>query len=286
MMERPERLALIIGAMKSGTTSLFDLLATHPEVAGSRYKEPEYFSKSGVSSTEREHDRPYLDLWQHWDPSRHRLALEASTAYTMPHAQSPADGVARFAERWGADVRLVYIMRHPVERVASHFRHSASHVPERFARDRAGVLQGAIRISSYATQLGPWVERFGRDRILLLSFEELQRSGPELLQRTCTFLGIDPGHTFVRVAEPSNVSWPVLLTKLARSPRFGAIWQPLPAPLRKALKNLARKATGRFLVKLTAAERREATERLRPEVARLASEYGFDPGWDMRSAET
>ena len=40
---RPWNFAIIIGAMKSGTTSLFDLLSQHPEVAGSRSKEPDFF---------------------------------------------------------------------------------------------------------------------------------------------------------------------------------------------------------------------------------------------------
>ena len=49
-MQRPSNFALIIGAMKSGTTSLFHLLAQHPEIAAASVKEPNYFSSDDVYS--------------------------------------------------------------------------------------------------------------------------------------------------------------------------------------------------------------------------------------------
>ena len=42
---RPEQYALIIGAMKCATTSLFAYLAEHPAIAPSTVKEPEFFSR-------------------------------------------------------------------------------------------------------------------------------------------------------------------------------------------------------------------------------------------------
>ena len=39
----PKRFGLIIGAMKCGTTTLFNHLACHPQLAASRVKEPSFF---------------------------------------------------------------------------------------------------------------------------------------------------------------------------------------------------------------------------------------------------
>ena len=42
---KPDRFAFIIGAMKAGTTSLFEILSQHPQVCPSKTKEPDYFIK-------------------------------------------------------------------------------------------------------------------------------------------------------------------------------------------------------------------------------------------------
>ena len=41
----PDNFSIIIGAMKSGTTSLFEVLAQHPEICGAKKKEIDYFVK-------------------------------------------------------------------------------------------------------------------------------------------------------------------------------------------------------------------------------------------------
>ena len=74
---------IIVGAMKAGTTSLFDYLKAHPAICPAMMKEPEYFTHyqhhgfraRGINI------KQYSDLWQ-FDPSQHRYALEASTGYT------------------------------------------------------------------------------------------------------------------------------------------------------------------------------------------------------------
>ena len=73
-----KRLALIVGAMRSGTTSLFHYLAAHPQVAASADKEPDYFSSDKVFAR-----GPgwYEELFS-FDPARHTIRLEASTNYS------------------------------------------------------------------------------------------------------------------------------------------------------------------------------------------------------------
>ncbi|MCZ6773756.1 MAG: sulfotransferase [Proteobacteria bacterium] len=114
---RPRNLALIIGAMKCGTTSLFRILAQHPEIAPSREKEPEFFSDEAIFACGMDW---YLDLWE-WDPARHKIALEASTGYSKTPFRP---GVAkRISEVENAKFRFIYMMRNPVDRIVSHTRH-------------------------------------------------------------------------------------------------------------------------------------------------------------------
>ena len=49
--DKPNNFVFIIGAMKSGTTSLFDILSQHPQVCPSKTKEPDYFTKDSNENT-------------------------------------------------------------------------------------------------------------------------------------------------------------------------------------------------------------------------------------------
>ena len=75
--EHPDSFALIIGAMKSGTTSLFDILSQHPQICPSKTKEPDYF----VQDRDDKERESYLSLWN-WNSNSHVVALESSVAYT------------------------------------------------------------------------------------------------------------------------------------------------------------------------------------------------------------
>ena len=74
----PTRFLIIIGAMKSGTTTLFRLLAQHPQIARPSEKEPHFFSRAERFENGLSH---YQNLWK-WRPGFHKVALEASTGYT------------------------------------------------------------------------------------------------------------------------------------------------------------------------------------------------------------
>jgi len=96
--------AIIVGAMKSGTTYLFSLLEQHPEVAGCKIKEPEYFVKNDYDNNAIE---KYFKLWN-FDYAKHKIAIEASTSYTKaPYFTSPAERI----KQSGINTKFIYIMR-------------------------------------------------------------------------------------------------------------------------------------------------------------------------------
>lgn len=279
---RPERLALIIGAMKSGTTSLFEYLAEHPAVAASDPKEPAYFTgaphdwdaaRDGVRD-----DAWYFARWR-WDAARHQIALEGSTDYTkLPFKSGAPDAALRFAREHAVDVRCIYLMRHPLERMESHFRHIAQFDPQRLFVRRAQCYEQAIAVSSYATQLRPWVATFGRERVMLLSFDELRTATDAVVRRVCRFLGIDDQVPLGGLDEARHVSdrRDAGLNALTRMRVVGRIWQILPSGLRARVKTLVDRLGERRRPYLTAGERRTAALRLRPEMSALAREHDFD----------
>jgi hypothetical protein len=70
--------AIIIGAMKCGTSSLYSYLQNHPEICPAIIKEPEFFSENQGHGVQVDN---YNDLWS-FDCSVHKYTLEALTGYT------------------------------------------------------------------------------------------------------------------------------------------------------------------------------------------------------------
>lgn len=266
----PERFAIVLGAMKCGTTTLFEHLAAHPEVCACSIKEPDFFTDEGRWSRGFAW---YRDLWD-WDPSRHRVALESSTSYTMhPRVPCPA---ARIAELEG-DLRFVYVVRDPLERIESEIRHEIGngrwHPDRRIDR----VPSHMLAVSDYAMQLDPYRRRFGRERLLLLSLADLRERPVETLRSVCRFIGVDPSFHFPRPAAVANAArnYHPLYYWLAQVP--GLPWLARHSPLapRRAIRRaLARPPDPE--VRLDDSQRAELREALRPSVERLAAEYGFD----------
>ena len=121
---------IVIGAMKSGTTSLFHYLQAHPQVFMSPLKEVEFF-------VEEKNWRRGMDWYraQFAGASPGALAIgEASTAYTK-YPEYP--GVPERIASSLPDARLIYILRDPIERIRSHYQHRVLSGAEREPLERA-----------------------------------------------------------------------------------------------------------------------------------------------------
>jgi hypothetical protein len=176
----------IIGAMKSGTTSLHEYLDTHPQIAMSREKEPGYFVEE---LSLRKGEDWYLSLFE--QDARYQYVGESSTHYTkLPLYR----GVPERLFRFNPDARLIYIMRDPFDRVISHYWHAVRDV------HHGGELRPLLKavqecpdylcFSDYAMQLEPYIERFGKNAIFTLSFEALVEDPQHQLDRIYRWLGL------------------------------------------------------------------------------------------------
>lgn len=275
----PARFAFIIGAMKSGTSSLNKYLAEHPQIAPTRSPRPGYFA---LPEARARGEAWYLGLWD-WDPGRHRVALEDSPYYAkLPFLPGVPQAIERFASEHAVDVRFIYLMREPLERIESHFRHYAQYYPWKLLLHRAEVLREAIAFSRYTMQLAPWIERFGRERVLLLRFDDLERDRRAVIQRVCRFLEVDAEHAFAGLDKVHHASMRRQLWFLAlrRSPILRRAWKRVPTGAKKGVWRPLRPAIERHRPYLTRAERAQAAEQLRADVAELGARYGVDiSGW-------
>ncbi|MGH8202862.1 MAG: sulfotransferase family protein [Steroidobacteraceae bacterium] len=160
----------IIGAMKSGTTTLHEYLDTHPQILMSHEKEPGYFVEElGLCKGEEW----YYSRWER-DGGEYRYLGESSTHYTKLPVFL---GVPERLYRFNPQARLIYIMRNPFDRVVSQYWHAlrdAYHGGE--LRPLLKAVEedpGYLAFSDYATQLQPYFDRFGRSAVLTLTFEAL-----------------------------------------------------------------------------------------------------------------
>lgn len=185
-MTRIESFILIIGAMKAGTTSLFQYLASHPQIASGRKKEPNFFSHT--RNWEQGADY-YFEYWRNqFDSDQHRYAIEGSTAYTMlPRYRRTASRIRAF----DAQFRFIYIVRDPIERIESHLAHNIARGRLRAECYREGLID-AVRTSRYSHQLDAFRRPLGNPEVLLLDFTELRRDPLTLLRRCEQFLELDP----------------------------------------------------------------------------------------------
>jgi hypothetical protein len=228
--------------MKSGTTSLHAYLREHPQIFMSRLKEPGYFVE------ELNLDRGeawYLDLFAGADGAR--VIGESTTDYTKyPKYRGVAERIARF----NPEARFIYLMRDPVERTISHYWHAVRH---RLRLERRELLT-AIRdephyrdVSHYAMQLEPYLSLFGRDRILAVTFEEMNTRPGSFIASVLQWLGVDSGFVPPNLHERENVTPKVirrvrgfgLLHGFRHSSLWNAVGSYVHPSLRQAGKRLA-----------------------------------------------
>jgi hypothetical protein len=174
----------IIGAQKSGTTSLFHYLEGHPDLYASRRKEPRFFLRENPTRRQCEE---YLALFA--GRTSERWIFEASAGYTRYPRQS---GVPLRMKRAAPNARFVYLLRHPVERVFSAYGHNLAHGRERRTLDEALADDrfGYLDTSRYYLQLQQYLECFPRERILVLFFENLVKRRTETIDRILQFLDV------------------------------------------------------------------------------------------------
>ncbi len=275
----PTRFALIIGAMKSGTTSLFEILSQHPQICESKVKEPDYFIES---RDDKSHEN-YLNLWN-WRARSHLVALESSVSY----AKAPfITGVPERISKSGlGEFRFIYVLREPISRIESQARHGL------FAgwgkSLDAGISDDLIDFSRYAMQIDNYLKYFSKSDMLLIVLEEFRINPHAVLRQICDFLEVDKSFEFYNVDEPRNPgsffnTRPVVArVTQGRLGQF-VVKKILPVKIKKWLRNvIAKRSEGNEEVsslgrwKLTAKEREYIFHTLGSDFKRLESEYGID----------
>jgi len=173
---------VVIGAMKCATTTLATQLAAQDGIYISDPKEPNFFSDDDIFAKGVQW---YTSLFD--NAAAGDLVGEASTHYTK--LPMYPETIQRFTSVLD-DVKLIYVMRHPIDRLVSQYIHEWSQcIVIGSIEEEIGKNPWMIDYGRYAMQLSPWLEAFGPDKILPVFNERLRTHPQQELERVCTFLG-------------------------------------------------------------------------------------------------
>lgn len=181
---------VIIGAAKSGTTTLYQYLCRHPQVYMSTPKEPEFFARDEVYSLGSEW---YASLFEQAKPDQ--ICGEASTKYTNSDYPKSAERLAQLV----SNPKLIYVMRNPTERAYSHYvQRIKTGQNTRTQLEITRTFEEAIAQEDFLLKSGIYIEQienylrfFPKESFLFLLMEDLIESPQDVLRQTCSFLGID-----------------------------------------------------------------------------------------------
>jgi hypothetical protein len=174
---------IIIGAMKAGTTSLHYYLGLHPEVFMSRRKELDFFGR-------KPDDARDLRWYEAQFPSDARVRGESSPSYAN-HPRRP--GVPERMHAVVPDAKLIYMVREPIARMASQYVHQCwmGNEPRSFEQAVRDERSSYVWRSMYYMQIEQFLPYYPRERILVISDEDLKGKPFETMRAVFRFLGVD-----------------------------------------------------------------------------------------------
>ena len=223
---------LVIGAQRAGTTTLFDQLLLHPDLHGPvggrgevtwADKEIHFFDERFLLGPTWYRSFFPLTLRRRWARTRGGdVVAGEATPYYIFHPLVPERVAATIP-----DVRLIAVLRDPVERAYSHyqmmrrskredlsFEDALAAEADRLASESEVELEAGttrFRIGTgerrkhyhhrhhsyfarglYAEQLERWLACFPREQLLVLAVEDLADRQAETLRRVLDFLGVRP----------------------------------------------------------------------------------------------
>jgi hypothetical protein len=270
--------------MRCGTTFLSSSLARHPQVFLSQPKEPNFFNDDS-------HYSRGLDWYlTHFEGAGDAIAVgEATTRYSkVTEFPSTAGRIARHLPT----ARLIYIVRHPLERIESNWKHYLRWGDSQL--DFTAALEAHpewVDTSCYWRQINAYREHFADEQILILFLEELRRHPDSAMRQCYEFLGVDASFPLAEGTSPVNESAGRvvegrLLRKLRKRRALRLFGQWTPRWLRGAARRMLSYEVPPTTPLWNEAVRRATLTTLAPDTARFLEFCNRPPDyWPLRVPE-
>lgn len=248
-LQRPPAF-FVAGAPKCATSSLHALLTRHPDIFMCSPKEPHFFSTDLPGLAEVPDAAAYDVLFE-------RAPVDATLGEASAFYLFSADAPGRIHAA-NPDARIILSLRNPADAVRSWYHQLRDGFREdQTSFEAAWALQAARaagselppycpeprqlqyrEIYSYAAQVERYLETFGRDRVLILRFEEIVKTPDAVVARVLAFLGLEPFAEPVALPQKNTrrqarVPW---LTQFISAPP--PVLRPLVGPTKRMLNGM------------------------------------------------
>lgn len=197
---------IIIGAGKSGTTALYEYLASHPEVYVSPVKETNFFALEGEQlidgkdDPEQMHHYPWsITDWESYQQLFANVNGEKAIGEVSPMYLYSPEAAKKIKDRL-PNVKIIAILREPVDRLHSRYMHLARENREPTATfeealDRTSIWwkrNDLIREGFYYTHLQQYYQLFDPAQIRVYFYDDFRKDPISLVQDLFSFIGVDP----------------------------------------------------------------------------------------------
>ena len=224
----------IVGASKSGSTTLYEYLKKIPEIYMPSMKEPHYFHKNSfeIISRKIDNESEYLKLFK--SATKEQSIGEASTSYL----QDPDS--AKLIHEKVSDAKIIIILRDPCQRIFSGYLMFKSEGRMKMSFHKLITTQPSwLESGLYYSQVKRFIDIFGPKQVKILIFEEFIKDPKAVIKEILEFLGVDYElpENFEKIYNPYSVPRGKISQKIVTSKKVSRISdQLIPKSLKWKLK--------------------------------------------------
>lgn len=277
MPDKLKNFLLIIGAMKAGTTFLYELLAQHPEIEPCLQKEPCFFADTNGHESWQKGMDYYRSLWPEFNTEKHQYALEGSVNYTkIPELPNAAE---RISSVKSASFSFIYVVRNPIERIRSHIQFMEIYKRKQnlFKKGRKNELKisrHALHVTEYYRQISEFYQRFPAETINIVFFEDLVSNPQKTVNVIFDFLKLPAIEVDLQKEKnaSSDISYQEWVFNLRQKlPMRWPLQKKIPSWVKK--KMIDRKISS---IHLSDQQKEYILNHLKPDLDRLKNNLGID----------
>ena len=233
---------MIIGSAKCGTTTLADVLASHPNCCFSKPKEVRFF----------DNDESYYKGWEWYRQAfshynGEKLIGEATPRYT---ALGSVPDCAERIYSFNPHTKIVYIVRHPYKKLISSWKMHFSNSAHKSYHEACQGFEYYLRETQkkykyldhclYDYQLEAYRKLFPQQQILVLFLEDWIHNSNQESLKLCNFLGLEHSQLPDFSKEGSNraeqkTKKNKIICYLGQASYLKTIRQLIPSPIRKSI---------------------------------------------------
>ena len=213
----------IPGAAKSGTTSLHELLDTHPDISMSKEKEPVYWNNKLFNEFENLEISRYLNLFE----QEVKIKGESTTSYMYYD-----NFIKNVKDNFHQPPKFIFILRNPIDRYISHYNWLKGLGKEKRRIDKIIEEERYLDFKEYNDYpkqyyqfglyykwISRFIENFGKENIKIVTFEKLISERLNILNSCYEFLGVSKMDSvnFIKSNKTNKVIFPSMYHFLRKS---------------------------------------------------------------------